>query len=194
MTILSSSSFWFFIGVRQSVNFIRTRTKTIHKDSHTLAEKMGLVVLPALVPDIPKVYDTYFAAFKGELILDVLFPGGITDDFRECHSAVTLSYWHKSELQHTLKCVDTDTGEIVGMALWDVYLQERSEEERKEPAIVWLEGQERERAEKLLSPLWETKEKLWGGRKHVCKRRRISPLPLIPYLDQGPVNLRGLHS
>ena len=131
--------------------------------------KMGLAVLPALIPDITKTYDAYFAAFKGEVILDILFPIGITDAFREGHTAHTRDYWGKSDVQYTLKCVDTATGEIVGMALWDVYLRERPESEWKNPGVTWLEGKEKERAEALLNPLWEKKEKLWGGRRHVCK-------------------------
>ncbi|KAH8601836.1 hypothetical protein B0O99DRAFT_648448 [Bisporella sp. PMI_857] len=132
---------------------------------------MGFVVLPALIPDIPKVYDVYFNAFKGEpmaeLMLGVLFPGGISPEFREAHSKHTLAYWHESTLQHTIKCVDTDTGEIIGMALGDAYLKDRSEEERKNPGITWLEGEEKERAEKILNPLWDVREKLFGGRRYI---------------------------
>lgn len=130
---------------------------------------MGLIVLPATIPDIPKVYDTYFAAFKDELILKILFPGGIDSEFRQGHSAHTLKYWHEDNLQYTFKCIDTDTGEILGMALWDVFWHERSADELKKPTIGWLEGEQRERAEKLVTPFWEKKQKYWGGRKYVCK-------------------------
>jgi hypothetical protein len=56
---------------------------------------MGLVVLPALIPDIEKVYDVYFSAFAGEemaeIILKVLFPGGITPEFRKGNSHIQQS-------------------------------------------------------------------------------------------------------
>lgn len=130
---------------------------------------MGLTVLPALIPDITKVYDAYFAAFKGSVILDILFPTGIDEAFREGHGKHTLSYWHTSSTQYTLKCVDPATGEVVGMALWDVFLDERTPEEYKSPGAVWLEGEQRARADELIIPLNEAKEKLWGGRKYVCE-------------------------
>ncbi len=132
---------------------------------------MGLIVLPALIPDIPAVYDSYFAAFKGDLILEVLFPSGIDAAFRAAHTAHTIDWWHKTELQHTLKCIDTETGAIIGMAIWDVYWRERSEDEwmLSDKGVTWLEGKEKERAEGLLMPLWEKREKLWGGRKYICK-------------------------
>nr|KMM69654.1 hypothetical protein CPAG_05968 [Coccidioides posadasii RMSCC 3488] len=132
---------------------------------------MGFAVLPALIPDIPKVYDVYFAAFKadpmGEIMLDILFPGGITEEFRKAHSEGTLGFWHTSQSQYTWKCVDTNTDDIVGMGLADVYLKERTEEERKNPGISWLEGEAKERAENIINPLWEMKEKLWGGRRYI---------------------------
>ncbi|KAI1916586.1 hypothetical protein LOZ65_005220 [Ophidiomyces ophidiicola] len=141
---------------------------------------MSFVLLPALIPDIPKVYDAYFAAFKGdpmgEIMLNILFPGGITEEFRKAHTAGTLSYWHTSGVQYTVKCVDTDSGEIVGMALADVYLHERSESERQKPVVSWLQGEEKERAEKVLHPLWEIREKLWGARRHIyCHVIAIDP-------------------
>ncbi|KAF6821338.1 GNAT family protein [Colletotrichum plurivorum] len=137
---------------------------------------MGLTVLPALIPDIPKVYDAYFEAFKGSAILDLLFPSGIDDAFREGHTKHTLSYWHTSGSQYTLKCVDSETGEVVGMALWDVFLKERTPEEYKNPGVTWLQGEEKERAEELINPLCDMKAKLWAGRRHVyCHVIAVNP-------------------
>lgn len=133
---------------------------------------MVQVVLPALIPDIPKVYDVYFNAFQndqmGKIMLEILFPGVIDDDFKKAHAAGTLAYWHASASQYTFKCVDTSTGDIIGMALGDVYLTERSEEERRNQGVPWLLGEQRDRAEKILNPLWEVRERLFGGRRYIC--------------------------
>ncbi|KFA67794.1 hypothetical protein S40285_04511 [Stachybotrys chlorohalonatus IBT 40285] len=132
---------------------------------------MVQVVLPALIPDIRKVYDIYFNAFKnelmGQIILEILFPGELTEEFRQAHAAGTLAYWHTCPWQYTFKCVDTDTGDIIGMGLGDVYLTERTEEERKNHGVPWLLGEQRERAEAILNPLWEMREKLFGGRRYI---------------------------
>lgn len=134
---------------------------------------MGNVILPALIPDITRVYDVYFNASEAEpmakLMLEILFPGGITEEFRKGHTEHTLKYWHDSSLQHTIKCVDSETGEIIGMGLHDTHFLERSEEERKNPGITWLDGEYKARAEKILNPLWEAKEKMLGGRRHICQ-------------------------
>lgn len=139
---------------------------------------MGVVVAPALIPDIEKVYDVYFAAFKNEhmasLLLDVLFPSGITPEFRKAHTAATLDWWHKTTTQYTWKVIDTDSNEIIGMILADAFLSKRSEEERAFGGIPWLEGKERERAEAVVKPLWEMREKLWGDRKYVCRSDPLS--------------------
>ncbi|CAM1509032.1 Fc.00g027710.m01.CDS01 [Cosmosporella sp. VM-42] len=141
---------------------------------------MVLVVIPALIPDIPKIYNIYFEAFKneemGRIMVDILFPQGIDDEFKNAHAAATLAYWHTSESQFTFKCVDTESGEIVGMGLGDLYLKPRSEEERRNLGVPWLEGAQRERAEAVLNPLWEAREKLLGGQPHIyCHVIAVDP-------------------
>ncbi|KAK7210377.1 hypothetical protein V2G26_017555 [Clonostachys chloroleuca] len=128
-------------------------------------------ILPALIPDIEAIYDVYFKAFQtdrmGSLMLDILFPSGVNEEFRKAHTVATAQYWHHSSNQYTYKAVDIATGDIVGMALGDVYMKERSEEERKNPGVEWLQGEQRERAETILNPLWEVREKLFGGRRYI---------------------------
>ncbi len=134
---------------------------------------MGFVVLPALIPDIRAVYEVYFAAFKadedGRRILDILFPDGFTsEEFRAAHTAATLNWWHSSRTQHTFKCVDDD-GNVVGMALCDVFAKPQTEDERKNPGVGWLHGEQRERAERVLGPLWDARDRVWGGRRYICE-------------------------
>ncbi|KAJ4145149.1 hypothetical protein LMH87_004007 [Akanthomyces muscarius] len=133
---------------------------------------MSLVVLPALIPDIPRIYQIYFDAFRadkmGALMLQILFPGTLDDqDFLKAHAAGTLSYWHLSDCQYTFKVVDTATGAIIGMGLGDAYLRERTVPERANHGVPWLEGEQRARAEKVLNPLWEVRERLFGGRRYI---------------------------
>lgn len=73
--------------------------------------------------------------------------------------------WSKtSQTQYTLKCVDTETNRIVGMALFDVYI---TPSDWKRGELSWLQGKEREQAEALISPLWEAREKLWMNEKYI---------------------------
>ncbi|OAX80884.1 hypothetical protein ACJ72_04774 [Emergomyces africanus] len=137
---------------------------------------MGLIVLPATISDIASVYDVYFAAFSGDLVLDILHPRGVDIELRKTHAANTLHWWHGAAVQHTFKCVETDTGKIVGMAVWDVYWRVGTDEERKKPTIPWLEGVEKERAESFLESLWKMREKWLGGRRHVyCAFLAVHP-------------------
>ncbi|WDK09345.1 hypothetical protein CGRA01v4_00623 [Colletotrichum graminicola] len=57
-------------------------------------------------------------------------------------------------------------GKIVSMALWDVFLKERTLEEYLSLGAVWLQDEERARADELTNPLSEAKERIWGGRKY----------------------------
>ncbi|KAL5116375.1 hypothetical protein ACEQ8H_005723 [Pleosporales sp. CAS-2024a] len=132
---------------------------------------MGFVVLPALVPDISAVYDVYFAAFKDNAVTKALFPSATAADmtdsgsaFRKAHTAHTQQYWPTDATQYTLKCVDSQTGQIVGMALWDIYL---TTSQWRRGDISWLSGHQREHAEALISPLWHAREKLWLHQKYI---------------------------
>jgi GNAT superfamily N-acetyltransferase len=60
--------------------------------------------------------------------------------------------------------VDLDTGKIVGMALWDVYLTPST---WKRPEIGWLSGEERECAESIISPLWDAREEFWLNQRYL---------------------------
>lgn len=152
---------------------IRSSCQT-HCQCSACSVAMPVLVVPALIPDLEKVYDVYFDAFKHEhmasIMLNILFPNGITPEFRKHHTAATLDWWHKAKDQYTYKVIDTDRdGEIIGMILADAFFKERTEEERKWAGIPWLEGKERERADAVTKPLWEKREKLFGGRKYICK-------------------------
>lgn len=50
------------------------------------------------------------------------------------------------------------------MALWDIYL---TPSQWRRGEISWLSGDERERAEKLISPLWDAREKLWLDQRYL---------------------------
>ncbi|KAF2853247.1 acyl-CoA N-acyltransferase [Plenodomus tracheiphilus IPT5] len=132
---------------------------------------MGFVVLPALVADISSVYDAYFAAFKNSPVTRTFFPSATDEDlvnsdseFRKLHTQQTLQYWQTTPTQYTIKCVDTETGIVVGMALWDIYL---APSDWKKGEISWLHGKEKERAEALISPLWNVREKLWADERYL---------------------------
>lgn len=121
---------------------------------------MPLVVLPARLPDIEPVYDVYFAAFKDEPIIDFLYPGGVD---RKAHTEGTKQWWSHDRIGYTTKCLDTDTGNIVGMASWDIFWRPGEDNGWERPAgIPWLEGEEKKRCEGILNSMWDIRDKLFG--------------------------------
>ncbi|KAI1375064.1 acyl-CoA N-acyltransferase [Hypoxylon crocopeplum] len=127
---------------------------------------MPLVVLPARIVDIEPVYDVYFAAFKDEPIIEFLYPRGVD---RKAHTEGTKQWWSHDKIGYTVKCLDTDTDNIVGMASWEILCQSGKENGWERPAgIPWLEGKEKERCEGVLNSMWDIREKLFGKRhRHV---------------------------
>lgn len=50
------------------------------------------------------------------------------------------------------------------MALWDVYI---TPSDWTKGEIGWLQGKERERAEALIGPLWDAREKMWNNERYL---------------------------
>ncbi|KAI5860446.1 acyl-CoA N-acyltransferase [Durotheca rogersii] len=126
---------------------------------------MPLVVLPAQQSDIKVLHDIYFAAFKNEPVMGFLFPGGVD---REAYDQVMKDSWGHDTNVYPIKCVDTDTGEIVGIANWEIFWRPGAENGWKMPeGMPWLTGKERERSESVIMPVWEIRDQLFSGRRHV---------------------------
>jgi hypothetical protein len=133
---------------------------------------MPLAALPAQICDIDAVYDVYFKAFEHEPVLGFLFPGGVD---RKAHAEATKQFWNVDPNGYHIKCVDTDTGKIVGMASWEIYWKPGEEGEWENPGgAFWLEGKEREKADSVLVPIFNMHEKLLGKHRHVCKSNSAS--------------------
>jgi GNAT superfamily N-acetyltransferase len=82
-------------------------------------------------------------------------------------------YWPTDSTQYTFKCVDGETGEIAGMALYDIYL---TPSKWRRGEISWLSGEERERADALITPLWDARENLWLDERYIyCHVMAVHP-------------------
>ncbi|KAM3502202.1 hypothetical protein MY11210_009140 [Beauveria gryllotalpidicola] len=92
---------------------------------------MSQVVLPALIPDIPRIYQIYFDAFRadkmGALMLQVLFPVIVDQEFIKAHAAGTLSYWHLSDC-HVIAIDPQRQGRKAGALIvqWGIDLGEQA--------------------------------------------------------------------
>lgn len=128
---------------------------------------MPLTVLPALVADVEAVYEVFFEAFKDEPIMDFLYPGGVD---RKAHNAATVEWWNHDTTGYTAKCVDTETGEVVGMSNWEVFWKPDEASRWQKPTdIPWLQGEEKTRCLRVVEPMWDVREKLFGKEKYICK-------------------------
>lgn len=128
---------------------------------------MPLVVLPAQVPDIKAINDIYFTAFEDVPVMRFLFPSGVN---RDEYDMATQHTWEHDPSTYPIKCVDTSTGEIIGMATWQLFWKHGEEHSWKKPSGVdWLQGEERETSEKVLMPIFEMRDQLFGRRRHVCE-------------------------
>ncbi|RYP70863.1 hypothetical protein DL769_004838 [Monosporascus sp. CRB-8-3] len=141
---------------------------------------MPLIVLPALEAELEPFYDVWFAAFKGQAVVSVLFPEGAD---RKVQIQYIRQGW--GQVGHPIKCVDTNAGDIVGMAIWEIFWRPSEENGWEKPdRIPWLSGEDWDKAEGVILPMWDMREKLFGKRRHVCelsdKTRYCGEHQLIP--------------
>ena len=126
---------------------------------------MTLVVLPALDAELEPLYDVWLAAFKGQPAVNVLFP---EDADRKAQIELIRQSW--GDVGYPIKCVDTETGDIVGMATWEVFWRSSDDSGWKKPSCIpWLTAEDWNKAKEVVLPMWDVREKLFGKRRHVCK-------------------------
>ncbi|KAK8086602.1 Ribosomal protein S18 acetylase RimI [Apiospora phragmitis] len=142
---------------------------------------MSFAVLPALIPDITPVYDVYFAAFKDEKIFEYIYPDGVN---RNEHRQWMTDQWGIDPNEYTLKCVEPATGQIVGMATFEVYWNANVDTEtsvgmkwkRPDGDFSRLNGFEKQRLEIVMGALWNMRENIIGNRRHVyCLTMAVQP-------------------
>jgi GNAT superfamily N-acetyltransferase len=131
---------------------------------------MVLQISPAQESDIDQFMLIQFAAFDYEIYHAKLYPGGNTPPARAAAAARVLKEWRESPHQHTIKCTDSKTGQLLGFATWEFYEKERPEEEWKQAVVVdWCDGEDKRVAEVFLGATYGNRWKLWEGRPHICE-------------------------
>ena len=142
---------------------------------------MPLVVLPAQPCDIAypnKIYDVFFDAFTSpmHMLIPILFPqmDVKSEAFRKEHDTHAFEFASSpaARFQYPIKCIDTETGDVVGTAIFEVYWRPRTPAEW-DPAkdkAEWLPAgsQERKRADDLIGELTRTRANIFGGRRYIC--------------------------
>ena len=126
---------------------------------------MTLVVLPALDAELEPLYDVWLAAFKDQPAVSILFPEGAD---RKAQVELVRQSW--GDTGYPIKCVDTETGEIVGMATWEIFWRSSDDSGWKNPGCIpWLTAEDWNKAKEVVLPMWDVREKLFGKRRHVCE-------------------------
>ncbi|KAK9783636.1 putative N-acetyltransferase domain-containing protein [Seiridium cardinale] len=126
---------------------------------------MPLAVLPALETDMVEVSDVFFEGFKDEPLMKFLYPHGVD---RPAHVKATLEEWKHNTTTYTVKCVDSESGKILGMATWEIFWKPDKQARWERPTdIPWLQGKDKTRCLGVCEPMWDMRERLFGNAKHI---------------------------
>lgn len=131
-----------------------------------------LEVVPAHEHDIDQLMEVQFSAFENDPIHGFLYPGDhFSPTVRKDAGVRTIKAWREDPNIHFMKCVDQNTGRILGFAKWNFYLTERDYEEySKRPVVDWTTGRQKEIMENFFNANAAMRVKVWGGKPHIGKR------------------------
>jgi len=131
-----------------------------------------LEVVAAEEQDIDRLMEVQFSAFENDPIHELLYPGDhFSPAVRKTAGERTLKTCRENPDTHFVKCVQRDTGLILGFAKWEFHLTERPYEEySKRPVADWTTGRRKEITEIFLNANAAMREKVWGGKPHIGKR------------------------
>src|SRR5687767_1900878 len=95
---------------------------------------MGIQILKVTPEDFPTLAEIHATAFANDRVHRLTLPKGDTPANRQLNIE-TLERQFQDPTVHLVKAVDTEAGDILGYARWNIYLTGRSEEELNGPLI-----------------------------------------------------------
>lgn len=131
---------------------------------------MVLIVEEAQEADIQRLLDIMYAAFSKDPWDRIMYPQIPAPDAR----GASIARWRDEILidstMRFMKVVDTDIGEIVALARWNVYKVERPESEWKSTKPRdWDEGTNVEAANEFYNAMCEKRQNVMDGKPH-CRK------------------------
>ena len=138
---------------------------------------MVLIVERAQETDIQRLLDIMYAAFSKDPWDRIMYPHIPAPEAR----GASIERWRDEisidPTMHFMKVVDTDIGEIIALARWNVYEVERPESEWKSTKPRnWDIGANVEAANEFYNAVCESRQSVMGGKPH-CRKFGLSSLP-----------------
>lgn len=131
---------------------------------------MVLLVEKAQEADIQRLLDIMYAAFSKDPWNRLMYPKIPGTEAR----GASIERWRDEISNHPtmrfIKAVDTDVGEIIAFARWNIYEMERPESEWKHTeARKWDLGTNVDAANEFYNAICVERQKVMGGKPHCCK-------------------------
>ena len=131
---------------------------------------MPLSIHPVLPSDAEAWVHLQFDAFADDPVSALMYPVPASSSLLDWSVDQFRRGWGQNPLERLLKVVDTDTGNMVAVALW-VFFPQRSEDEWKKPRpkMEYHEEYIKEAWDRLMVDSWDTRNEIMGGQPYVCK-------------------------
>lgn len=139
---------------------------------------MPLIVQKLELDDIERLTDIQYAAFAGDPWGRIMFPVAPSMNARGPTIRHYRNLLQNDPTVELTKVVDTETGQMVSFARWEVYYYERPESEYKaenKEKREWDEGTNTEATDALIARVGEIDERIMGGKPHLRKLDLSTP-------------------
>lgn len=131
---------------------------------------MVFIVEKAQEADIQRLLDIMYAAFSKDAWNRIMYPEIPGPEAR----GASIERWRDeistNPTMRFMKAVDTDTGQIIAFARWNIYETKRPESEwKKTEPRKWDIGTNNEAANDFYNAVCEKRQNVMGGKPHCCK-------------------------
>jgi hypothetical protein len=132
---------------------------------------MGIVLREVSDNDLARACEIEGAAYADNPLGAILNPGPFPPDSGKQRVPQLIETREKDPTIRYMQAYDEETDQMVAFAKWSIYDTLETAATAKRPARVYGPGMNREACEAFFGELSTRKERLMGGKPHLCKAR-----------------------
>jgi hypothetical protein len=137
---------------------------------------MAIVLREVSDDDLLRACEIEAAAYADNPLSPILNPGPFPPESRQQRVPQLIETRNKDPTVRYLQAYDEETGQMVAFAKWSIYDTLETAAAAKRPTRNYGPGMNREACEAFFGELSARKERLMGGKPHLC---RSNPLTTI---------------
>jgi hypothetical protein len=130
---------------------------------------MTIVLREVSDDDLPRACEIEAAAYADNPLSPILNPGPFPPEYRQQRVPQLIETRKKDSTVRYLQAYDEETSQMVAFAKWSIYDTLEAAAAAKRPSRTYGPGMNRKACEAFFGELSSRKERLMGGKPHLCR-------------------------